>query len=109
MTAYEVFLKAMPRLLRMCRRVPFIYNITANGHVGEVSRRVLRRRGHRSDEQCALSQTGRSRKLGPTPIEQEDVIEIVRVLHERMEPSRQIDKQPTEGDTLSPAAVAGVC
>jgi toxin ParE1/3/4 len=26
------------------------------------------------------------------------VIEIVRVLHERMEPSRHLDEPPTEGD-----------
>jgi toxin ParE1/3/4 len=29
---------------------------------------------------------------------QEGVIEIVRVLHERMEPSRHLDELPTEGD-----------
>jgi hypothetical protein len=26
------------------------------------------------------------------------VIEIVRVLHERMDPSRHLDRPPTEGD-----------
>ena len=29
---------------------------------------------------------------------QEGVIEIVRVLHEKMDPSRHLDEQPTEGD-----------
>jgi len=32
-------------------------------------------------------------------VAQEGVIEIVRVLHERMEPSRHLDELPTEGDT----------
>jgi toxin ParE1/3/4 len=31
-------------------------------------------------------------------VAQEGVIEIVRVLHERMEPSRHFDELPTEGD-----------
>ena len=31
-------------------------------------------------------------------IAQKGVIEIVRVLHERMEPSRHLDELPTEGD-----------
>jgi toxin ParE1/3/4 len=31
-------------------------------------------------------------------VAQEGVIEIVRVLHERMEPSRYLDESPTEGD-----------
>lgn len=31
-------------------------------------------------------------------VAQEGVIEIVRVLHERMEPSRHLDELPTEGD-----------
>lgn len=32
-------------------------------------------------------------------IAEEGVIEIVRVLHERMDPSRYVDESPTEGDT----------
>jgi toxin ParE1/3/4 len=32
-------------------------------------------------------------------VAEEGVIEIVRVLHERMEPSRHLDEPPTEGDT----------
>ena len=31
-------------------------------------------------------------------VAQEGVIEIVRVLHEKMDPSRHLDEQPTEGD-----------
>lgn len=31
-------------------------------------------------------------------VAEEGVIEIVRVLHERMEPSRHLDELPTEGD-----------
>jgi toxin ParE1/3/4 len=31
-------------------------------------------------------------------VAQKGVIEIVRVLHERMEPSRHLDEPPTEGD-----------
>ena len=31
-------------------------------------------------------------------VAQEGVIEIVRVLHDRMEPSRHLDELPTEGD-----------
>jgi toxin ParE1/3/4 len=31
-------------------------------------------------------------------VAQEGVIEIVRVLHERMDPSRHLDELPTEGD-----------
>jgi toxin ParE1/3/4 len=31
-------------------------------------------------------------------VTQEGMIEIVRVLHERMEPSRHLDELPTEGD-----------
>jgi hypothetical protein len=31
-------------------------------------------------------------------VAQKGVIEIVRVLHERMEPSRHLDELPTEGD-----------
>jgi toxin ParE1/3/4 len=31
-------------------------------------------------------------------IAQEGVIEIVRVLHEKMDPSRHLDEPPTEGD-----------
>jgi len=31
-------------------------------------------------------------------VAQEGVIEIVRVLHERMEPSRHLDESPAEGD-----------
>jgi toxin ParE1/3/4 len=32
-------------------------------------------------------------------VAEEGVVEIVRVLHERMEPSRHLDELPTEGDT----------
>ena len=32
-------------------------------------------------------------------VAQEGVIEIVRVLHEKMDPSRHLDELPTEGDT----------
>ena len=32
-------------------------------------------------------------------VAKEGVIEIIRVLHERMEPSRHLDDLPTEGDT----------
>jgi toxin ParE1/3/4 len=32
-------------------------------------------------------------------VAEEGVIQIVRVLHERMEPSRHLDELPTEGDT----------
>jgi toxin ParE1/3/4 len=32
-------------------------------------------------------------------VAQEGVIEIIRVMHERMEPSRHLDELPTEGDT----------
>ena len=31
-------------------------------------------------------------------VAEEGVIEIIRVLHERMEPSRHLDELPTEGD-----------
>ena len=31
-------------------------------------------------------------------VAQEGVIEIVRVLHEKMDPSRHLDERPTEGD-----------
>ena len=31
-------------------------------------------------------------------VAQDGVIEIVRVLHERMEPRRRLDELPTEGD-----------
>lgn len=41
----EIFLKAMPKILRICRRLgPFIYNITRMGYFAEISNRALRRR-----------------------------------------------------------------
>jgi hypothetical protein len=41
----DIFLKAMPKILRIChRRGPFIFNLTRHAHLSELSRRVLRRR-----------------------------------------------------------------
>lgn len=41
----EVFLRAMPRIKRICRRKgPFIFNITQMGNMSEVSSTKLRRR-----------------------------------------------------------------
>jgi len=40
-----IFLKAMPKIYRICRRPgPFIYNVTLMGSLNEISKRVLRRR-----------------------------------------------------------------
>jgi len=40
-----IFLRAMPKIHRICRRPgPFIYNITRMGNFAELSRRLLRRR-----------------------------------------------------------------
>jgi hypothetical protein len=44
----DIFLKAMPKIHRVCRRRgPFVYNVTALGNLGEISTRVLRRRAGR--------------------------------------------------------------
>lgn len=44
----EIFLKAMPKIHRICRRAgPFIYNITRMGYFAEISKRVLNRRAGR--------------------------------------------------------------
>jgi hypothetical protein len=43
-----IFVKAMPKIHRICRRPgPFIYNITRMGYFAEVSKRVLHRRAGR--------------------------------------------------------------
>jgi hypothetical protein len=44
----EIFLQAMPKIHRVCRRSgPFIFNITRMGYLNEVSKRVLHRRARR--------------------------------------------------------------
>ena len=44
----EIFVKAMPRIVRICRqRGPFIFNITRIGRLAQISNRALQRRASR--------------------------------------------------------------
>jgi hypothetical protein len=44
----QIFLRAMPKIHRICRRPgPFIYNITRMGHFAEIAERALRARARR--------------------------------------------------------------
>lgn len=47
----QIFLKAMSKIQRICRRPgPFIYNITRMGYFAEISKRVLRKRAGRGTQ-----------------------------------------------------------